>query len=295
VGPLGRRVEDVALALNALTAGGRDRLDATSRNCEQDYLAHLEDSIQGRAVGVIPALLEAEGLAPEVRAAIEAAAAKLADAGARIVEVELPNMANAIAAYYVLAPCEAFSNLARFDGVRYGYQEPGCATLAEQSSLSRAHGFGPEAKRRQMLGAYLLSSGVYERYYLAAQKVRTLITADYQRAFAQVDAIAEYNKGVEELQKIQYTDYVGIMMSSITSIINAITYVLIAFVAISLIVSSIMIGVITLISVQERTKEIGILRAIGASKKDVSGMFNAETVIIGLVSGMIGVGVTYLL
>ena len=109
------------------------------------------------------------------------------------------------------------------------------------------------------------------------------------------DAIAEYNKGVDELQKIQYTDYVGIMMSSITSIINAITYVLIAFVAISLIVSSIMIGVITLISVQERTKEIGILRAIGASKKDVSGMFNAETVIIGLVSGMIGVGVTYLL
>ena len=109
------------------------------------------------------------------------------------------------------------------------------------------------------------------------------------------DAIAEYNKGVEELQKIQYTDYVGIMMSSITSIINAITYVLIAFVAISLIVSSIMIGVITLISVQERTKEIGILRAIGASKKDVSGMFNAETVIIGLVSGILGVGVTYLL
>ena len=189
VGPIGRRVEDVALALNALTAGGRDRLDATSRDCEQDYLAHLEDSIRGRAVGVIPALLDAEGLAPEVRAAIEAAAAKLADAGARIVEVELPNMANAIAAYYVLAPCEAFSNLARFDGVRYGYQEPGCATLAEQSSLSRAHGFGPEAKRRQMLGAYLLSSGVYERYYLAAQKVRTLITADYQRAFAQVDAI----------------------------------------------------------------------------------------------------------
>ena len=189
VGPLGRRVEDVALALNALTAGGRDRLDATSRDCAQDYLAHLEDSIEGRTVGIIPSLLEAEGLAPEVRMAIEAAAAKLADAGARIVEVELPNMANSIAAYYVLAPCEAFSNLARFDGVRYGYQEPGCATLAEQSSLSRAHGFGPEAKRRQMLGAYLLSSGVYEKYYLAAQKVRTLITADYQRACAQVDAI----------------------------------------------------------------------------------------------------------
>ena len=109
------------------------------------------------------------------------------------------------------------------------------------------------------------------------------------------DAIAEYNEGVEELSKIKYTDYVGLMMSSITSIINAITYVLIAFVAISLIVSSIMIGVITLISVQERTKEIGILRAIGASKRDVSGMFNAETVIIGFTSGLLGVVVTYLL
>ena len=189
VGPFGRRVEDVALAMNALTAGGRDRFDSMSQDCEQDFLAHLDDSIEGRSVGMIPALLEAEGLAPEVRAAVDEAARKLAGAGARIVEVDLPHMAAAIAAYYVLGPCEAFSNLARFDGVRYGYQEPGCATLAEQSSLSRAHGFGAEAKRRQMLGAYLLSSGVYDRYYLAAQKVRSLITADYQRAFEQVDAI----------------------------------------------------------------------------------------------------------
>lgn len=107
------------------------------------------------------------------------------------------------------------------------------------------------------------------------------------------EVIADYNKSVEELKQIRYTDYVGIMMSSITTIINAITYVLIAFVAISLVVSSIMIGVITLISVQERTKEIGILRAIGASKRNVSGMFNAETVIIGFTSGILGVAVTY--
>ncbi len=107
--------------------------------------------------------------------------------------------------------------------------------------------------------------------------------------------IADYNATVDELKQIHYTDYVGIMMSSITTIINAITYVLIAFVAISLVVSSIMIGVITLISVQERTKEIGILRAIGASKKNVSGMFNAETVLIGFASGLLGVGVTYVL
>jgi len=109
------------------------------------------------------------------------------------------------------------------------------------------------------------------------------------------DAIAAYNDDVEELSQIHYTDYVGIMMSSITTIIDAITYVLLAFVAISLVVSSIMIGVITLISVQERTKEIGILRAIGASKSDVSGMFNAETVIIGFASGLLGVSVTILL
>ncbi len=109
------------------------------------------------------------------------------------------------------------------------------------------------------------------------------------------DTIAAYNDAVEDLQKIEYTDYVGLMMSSVTSIINAITYVLIAFVAVSLIVSSIMIGVITLISVQERTKEIGILRAIGASKRNVSSMFNAETVIIGFISGALGVLVTYLL
>ncbi|MBQ6948036.1 MAG: ABC transporter permease, partial [Clostridia bacterium] len=109
------------------------------------------------------------------------------------------------------------------------------------------------------------------------------------------EVIADYNETVPELSQIHYTDYIGIMLSSITTIINAITYVLIAFVAISLVVSSIMIGVITLISVQERTKEIGILRAIGASKKNVSGMFNAETVIIGFTSGCLGVLVTYLL
>ncbi|MBR2914204.1 MAG: ABC transporter ATP-binding protein/permease [Clostridia bacterium] len=109
------------------------------------------------------------------------------------------------------------------------------------------------------------------------------------------EAIAEYNDSVDELKRIAYTDYVGLMMSSITTIINAITYVLIAFVAVSLIVSSIMIGVITLISVQERTKEIGILRALGASKRNISTMFNAETVIIGLASGLVGVIVTYLL
>ena len=123
----------------------------------------------------------------------------------------------------------------------------------------------------------------------------SLYAATFESKDVIEDAITLYNEGLDDLEQIQYTDYVGLMMSSVTSIINAITYVLIAFVAISLVVSSIMIGVITLISVQERTKEIGILRAIGASKSNVSSMFNAETVIIGFASGALGVLVTNLL
>ena len=130
---------------------------------------------------------------------------------------------------------------------------------------------------------------------LADPAVMNIYASSFENKDVIEEAIREYNEGVEEARQITYTDYVGIMMSSITTIINAITYVLISFVAISLVVSSIMIGVITLISVQERTKEIGILRAIGASKRNVSSMFNAETVLIGAASGLIGVGVTYLL
>jgi putative ABC transport system permease protein len=138
---------------------------------------------------------------------------------------------------------------------------------------------------------------IYKLGYVEIDKPHTINL--YASTFENKDVIEEliknYNSSVDEMQEITYTDYVGLMMSSVTTIINAITYVLIAFVAVSLIVSSIMIGVVTLISVQERTKEIGILRAIGASKKNVSAMFNAETVIIGFASGLTGVLVTYLL
>ncbi len=189
VGPFARTTADVALSLDALVSGGRDVLDGTSRDVEASFAAHLEDGVEGRRVGIVPAFMEAEGLAPEVKRAVERAARSLADQGAELVEIDLPHLDAAIAAYYVIGPAEAFSNLARFDGVRYGYQEPGCANLAERSAKSRAHGFGTEAKRRQLLGAYLLSSGVYDKYYFAAQKARTLITADYTRAFERVDAI----------------------------------------------------------------------------------------------------------
>lgn len=138
----------------------------------------------------------------------------------------------------------------------------------------------------------LLSMGYID---LESPSVINIYASSFENKDVITASIEDYNSDVEELKQIKYTDYLGIMMSSITTIINAITYVLIAFVAISLIVSSIMIGVITLISVQERTKEIGILRAIGASKRDVSSMFNAETMIVGLASGLLGVIVTYLL
>ena len=187
VGPFGRTVDDVALAMNALA--GRDPRDCTSQDWSRDFTAGLHDGVAGMRIGVIPSMTHAEGVTPETAAAVDAAAANLASAGAEIVEVELPNAAAAISAYYVLAPCEAFSNLARFDGVRYGYQHPGSRDLAEMSSLSRAEGFGAEVKRRIVLGAYLLSSGVYDQYYYPAQQVRALITDDYRRAFEKVDAI----------------------------------------------------------------------------------------------------------
>lgn len=189
VGPFGRTVEDVALAMDALVAGGHDQYDSTSQDVAPQFAAAARAGIEEKRVGIIPAFMDAEGLTPEVRNAIKRAAAALEAAGATLVEVELPHLDAAIAAYYVIGPAEAFSNLARFDGIRYGYQEPNCATLAAQSALSRAHGFGAEAKRRQVLGAYLLSSGVYDKYYYAAQKARTLITEDYARAFEQADVL----------------------------------------------------------------------------------------------------------
>ena len=186
VGPFGKSVEDTAIALNALS--GRDPLDCTSQHVDTDFTANLADGVDGLAVGVVPSFMEAEGLKPEVKHAVERAIANLEDMGASIVEVELPHTYAAMSAYYVIGPCEAFSNLSRFDSVRYGNRVEG-AELGEQYERSRADGFGMEAKRRIMLGSYLLSSGVYYKYYYPAQQVRTLITEDYAKAFEKVSAI----------------------------------------------------------------------------------------------------------
>ena len=187
VGPFSRNVQDAALAMNALA--GHDPLDCTSQPVSTDFTANLAEGVKGMRIGVVPAFMEAQGLAPEVRAKVQEAIDHLQQLGAQIVEVELPNAQAAMSAYYVLGPCEAFSNLARFDSVRYGYCEPGCKDLGHQYEASRSAGFGPEARRRIMLGSYLLSAGVYEKYYYPAQQVRTLITQDYVRAYEKVDCI----------------------------------------------------------------------------------------------------------
>ena len=187
VGPFTRTVRDAALSLNALS--GRDPLDCTSQEVTTDFTAALDQDVKGMRIGVVPEFMNAAGLSSEVKAKIEEVLAKLEAAGAELVEVALPNVHAAISAYYVIAPCEAFSNLARFDSVRYGFCDPGHGDLGGQYEASRSAGFGTEARRRIMLGSYLLSSGVYDKYYYPAQQVRTLITNDYNKAFEQVDCI----------------------------------------------------------------------------------------------------------
>ncbi len=190
VGPLARSVEDAAVCMQAI--GRPDPRDCTSQEVDIDFVGAVEQGakgIEGLRVGIVSAFMEAQGLEPEVRAKVEEATAALEGAGAQIVEVELPHTSAAISAYYVLGPCEAFSNLARFDSVRYGYADPGHTDLGTQYEASRAKGFGIEAKRRIMLGSYLLSSGVYEQYYYPAQQVRTLITQDFECAFERCDVI----------------------------------------------------------------------------------------------------------
>ncbi len=187
VGPFTRSVEDAAYAMDALC--GYDPHDCTSQPVKPNFLSSIKQGVEGMKVGVVPSFMDAPGLTAEVKDRMNEAAAKLQAAGAEIVEVELPHADAAISAYYVLGPCEAFSNLARFDSVRYGFCEGGHKDLGGQYEGSRANGFGMEAKRRIMLGSYLLSAGVYEKYYYPAQQVRRLITQDYERAYEQCDVI----------------------------------------------------------------------------------------------------------
>jgi len=187
IGPLTKTVKDAAILLRVIA--GHDPLDSTSANLPvPDYEADLAKPVRGLKIG-IPKEYFGEGLDAEVRAAVEAGIAKLRNAGCEIVPISMPHTTYAIPTYYVIATAEASANLARFDGVRYGYRSESAHTLSEMYRKSRDEGFGAEVKRRIMLGTYALSSGYYDAYYLKAQRVRTLLTRDFEEAFQKVDAI----------------------------------------------------------------------------------------------------------
>jgi len=186
-GPMAWTAEDCALLLNAMTA--YDPRDATCiESNPEDFTRHLGDSLKGLKIG-IPKEYFGEGLAADVRAAIEAALREYEKLGATVVDVSLPKTSMSIPAYYVIAPAEASSNLSRFDGVRYGHRAKDYADLSDMYRKSRAEGFGDEVKRRILIGAYVLSHGYYDAYYLQAQKIRRLIANDFQQAFHSCDVI----------------------------------------------------------------------------------------------------------
>jgi aspartyl-tRNA(Asn)/glutamyl-tRNA(Gln) amidotransferase subunit A len=188
IGPFGNSVEDVAQVLNVIA--GRDSRDSTSSNVEtDDYVTGLEGDVRGLRVGV-PREYYGEGLDPEVRDAIKDAIKKFEEAGAEIVDVSLPHTEYAIPVYYLIATAEASSNLARYDGVRYGFRAEEAPALKEMYSRTRDQGFGVEVKRRIMLGTYALSAGYYDAYYGKAQQVRSLLERDFRKAFELCDVIA---------------------------------------------------------------------------------------------------------
>ncbi|MDQ5880577.1 MAG: aspartyl-tRNA(Asn)/glutamyl-tRNA(Gln) amidotransferase subunit, partial [Pseudomonadota bacterium] len=189
-GPMARTAEDCGLMLNAMA--GFDEKDSTSlERAAEDYTRELNANIgntplAGLKIG-LPKEFFGEGCDAGVMACVQEAITEYRKLGAETVEVSLPNMQHGVAAYYVIAPAEASSNLSRFDGVRYGYRAPEYGDLNDMYQKSRAQGFGDEVKRRILIGTYVLSAGYYDAYYLKAQKVRTLIAQDFEQAFGRVD------------------------------------------------------------------------------------------------------------
>ena len=187
IGPFARSVEDAAMMYDAM--GGHDKMDATSVDMPFETTAdHLREDLRGVKVGIVKEFATSD-LAPDVAAAYEKAYADLAALGAELVEVELPTAKYGLSTYYLIAPAECSSNLARFDGVRYGLRVDG-ADVGDMYEKTRAAGFGAEVKRRILIGTYALSSGYYDAYYVKAQKARTRIADDFRAAFAKCDVIA---------------------------------------------------------------------------------------------------------
>jgi aspartyl-tRNA(Asn)/glutamyl-tRNA(Gln) amidotransferase subunit A len=188
-GPMARSAEDCALLLSAMCGPDLDR-DSTSLDVPaEDFSRTLPDSIAGLRIGV-PKEFFGEGLAPDVRVAVDAALAQYQQLGATLVPITLPRTELSIPVYYVIAPAEASSNLSRFDGVKFGHRAAQHGDLTDMYKKTRAEGFGDEVKRRIMIGAYVLSHGYYDAYYLQAQKIRRMIADDFQQAFQQCDLIA---------------------------------------------------------------------------------------------------------
>ena len=187
IGPFARTVEDAATLLQVIS--GHDAKDSTSLDVPvEDYVKSLNNDIKGRKIGVIKELM-GEGLSDDVRKAIDLAIDTYKQQGAEIVELSLPSLKYSIGIYYILATAECSSNLARFDGVKYGYRCTDADCLLDMYTKTRAEGFGPEVKRRIMLGTYALSSGYYDAYYKKAQQMRRLVKEDFDKAFEKVDAL----------------------------------------------------------------------------------------------------------
>lgn len=184
IGPLTRTVEDAALVLDVMS--GHDQLDSTMIERDESPYTNLDTKVEGKKIGVVKEYM-AEGLEPGVRTQIESAIEKLKNAGAKITEVSLPSLPLALATYYIVCPAEVSSNLARYDGQRYGHSSKNAKDLDESYELSREEGFGLEAKRRIMIGTHVLSSGYYDAYYKKAQTVRTKIINEFHQAFTDHD------------------------------------------------------------------------------------------------------------
>jgi len=189
IGPFSRTVEDSALVLEAIC--GKDSMDATSvaRDDQQFVGATREADVKGMRIAIVRDLLDMEGVTPEVKQSVLDAAARYEAMGAIVGEVDLPTSQHGLSAYYIIGPAEASSNLARFDGIRYGHRVDGATDVLDLYMRSRSEGFGPEAKRRIMLGTYALSAGYYDAYYGKAQKARTLIASEFSAAFADYDVL----------------------------------------------------------------------------------------------------------
>ena len=188
-GPMARTAEDCALLLSAMCGPDPDR-DSTSLDVPaEDFTRSLNDGVEGLRIGV-PKEFFSEGLAPDVHAAVDAALKAYEKLGAKLVPISLPRTELSIPVYYIIAPAEASSNLSRFDGVKFGHRADKYTDLIDMYKKTRAEGFGDEVKRRIMIGAYVLSHGYYDAYYLQAQKIRRMIADDFQQAFKQCDVIA---------------------------------------------------------------------------------------------------------